>query len=224
MKNRLKSVVSMLALALGLSASANAAFIDSGTFLTDTDTGLDWLDVTLSVNRTYNDVSANFGSGGDFEGWRYASGLEFNTLVSNWSGINVSGYSFVDQNPGGINGLVALLGSTLDTWNQQLTGLTWDADNGYLEGEGRDYTFGFIADQLAGAQGEHFMALLYASPVDDTYYSIAHMLSEQDELQDWRIGHYLVRSTTVSEPTFLALMVLGLVGLSLSRRNLFDRG
>lgn len=35
---------------------ANAAFIDSGTYLTDTTSGLDWLDVTASVNRTYNDV------------------------------------------------------------------------------------------------------------------------------------------------------------------------
>ena len=39
----------------------------------DTVSGLDWLDVNLSVNRSYIDVSTQFGIGGDYEGWRYAT-------------------------------------------------------------------------------------------------------------------------------------------------------
>ena len=31
----------------------------------DTDTGLRWLNVSLSANRTYNDVAGQFGVGGD---------------------------------------------------------------------------------------------------------------------------------------------------------------
>ena len=59
---------------------ANAAIIDNGSYTTDTESGLDWLDVTLSINRSYSDVSSQFGSGGDFEGWRYATGIEFDMV------------------------------------------------------------------------------------------------------------------------------------------------
>lgn len=46
----------------------------------DTDTGLRWLNVSLSANRTYNDVTGQFGVGGDFAGFRYASPSEVVSL------------------------------------------------------------------------------------------------------------------------------------------------
>ena len=52
--------------------SAQALIIDHGTYTTDTTTGLDWLDVTASLGRTFNDVNSQFGVGGDFEGWGFA--------------------------------------------------------------------------------------------------------------------------------------------------------
>ena len=42
----------------------------------DTETGLRWLDVPISLNRSYNDVAAQFGAGGDFEGYRFATPSE----------------------------------------------------------------------------------------------------------------------------------------------------
>ena len=62
------------------SSTSNAAIIDNNTFTTDTESGLDWLDVTFTVDRSYNDVSSQVGGSGDFEGWRYASRQEFDTL------------------------------------------------------------------------------------------------------------------------------------------------
>lgn len=59
--------------ALILSTSVNAALIDNGNITTDTETGLDWLDITESTNLSYNYVSSQFGVGGQFEGWRYAN-------------------------------------------------------------------------------------------------------------------------------------------------------
>jgi hypothetical protein len=59
--------------ALVIASSANATLIDHGTYLTDTITGLDWLDVILSRNMSYLDVSAQFGIGGEFSGWQYAT-------------------------------------------------------------------------------------------------------------------------------------------------------
>ncbi|MDP2810801.1 MAG: hypothetical protein Q8O34_11700 [Rhodocyclaceae bacterium] len=79
-KNAVMAGVSMLLL-----GSAQAAIIDHGTFLTDTGSGLDWLDVTLTANMARFLVERDMWAGGDLEGWRFATGNEFNALVSNWT-------------------------------------------------------------------------------------------------------------------------------------------
>ncbi|MEM8945294.1 MAG: hypothetical protein AAGD11_08935 [Planctomycetota bacterium] len=53
----------------------------------DTDTGLDWLDLTLTTDRSYNDVMSNFTIGGDFAGFRFATGPELSTLFYTSAGI-----------------------------------------------------------------------------------------------------------------------------------------
>lgn len=52
----------------------------SDSLTLDTDTNLLWLDLTHSTNRSFNSVSASFGPGGDYEGYRYASLAEVDTL------------------------------------------------------------------------------------------------------------------------------------------------
>ncbi len=69
---------------LGLSvSSANAALmsgdstfgVDSITL--DLDSGLEWLDLTYSVDISFDDMTTYLSEvGNDFEGWRYASGQE----------------------------------------------------------------------------------------------------------------------------------------------------
>ena len=39
----------------------------------NTSSGLDWLDLSVTENRSYNDVGSKFGSGQEFEGWRHAT-------------------------------------------------------------------------------------------------------------------------------------------------------
>lgn len=53
-----------------------------GSITRDTIQGLDFLDVTLSTGRSYNDVSGEFGIGGDFEGFRYATESEVLQLAN----------------------------------------------------------------------------------------------------------------------------------------------
>jgi hypothetical protein len=36
----------------------------------DTDTKLEWLDVTQTLNLSFNDVQSELGVGGQFDGWR----------------------------------------------------------------------------------------------------------------------------------------------------------
>ena len=58
------------AVAMLVSCASQATIIDQGDYLTDTATGLDWLDVTTTSNLSYNDVSAQLGVSGALDGWR----------------------------------------------------------------------------------------------------------------------------------------------------------
>jgi uncharacterized repeat protein (TIGR01451 family) len=48
----------------------------------DATSGLDWLDLTQTANRSYNDVSSQLGAGGQFAGFRYATQAEVTALFS----------------------------------------------------------------------------------------------------------------------------------------------
>jgi len=93
-------------LSLNVAHAASTNIIDHGDYLTDTLSGLDWLDVTQSVNRSFNDVSAQFGTDGDYEGYRYATGLEYNGLVKNYTDeeIDVNNYETIVIAEGKIDG------------------------------------------------------------------------------------------------------------------------
>lgn len=74
---------SLAATALVLSTNVNAAIIStdwltSGDNLItqDTDSGLEWLDLTATLGRSYNDISSKFSTGNEFSGWRYATSNE----------------------------------------------------------------------------------------------------------------------------------------------------
>lgn len=49
----------------------------------DTSTGLEWLDLTASVNRSYTANLTQFGSGGTFSGFRYATANEVGQFFQN---------------------------------------------------------------------------------------------------------------------------------------------
>ena len=59
-----------------------------GLLTIDTAKGLEFLDVTESRNRTFNEVTAEFGIGGDYEGFRYATEQEAIDLILSigWTG------------------------------------------------------------------------------------------------------------------------------------------
>lgn len=59
---------------------ANDPHLGAGSITQDTETGLEWLDVTLSANRSYNQVVAQLGTGGQFAGFRYGTQAEVDLL------------------------------------------------------------------------------------------------------------------------------------------------
>jgi hypothetical protein len=77
-------IVTIIALSvLMLMSPANAALIDSrdNTFFTDTASNLDWLDISKTFGKTYNDINGELSSN-KFSGWRFATGGEFLALTS----------------------------------------------------------------------------------------------------------------------------------------------
>ncbi len=55
----------------------------AGSFTQDTQTGLQWLDLSLTLNKSMNDVKADSGTGGRYSGLRYASEGEVRNLFTN---------------------------------------------------------------------------------------------------------------------------------------------
>ena len=63
---------------------AGAALVDNGTITLDTETQLEWLDLTATAGLSVNDVLA--GAGGWLEqGWRYATGAEVCSLYARFA-------------------------------------------------------------------------------------------------------------------------------------------
>ena len=80
-------------------------FLDNNRTTVDTVTGLEWLDLTESLNLSYNDVAAQLSTGGMFEGYRYANTTEMEDLFNAFTLPQVppdvdhdptAGYSFIN--------------------------------------------------------------------------------------------------------------------------------
>lgn len=95
--------------------SADDAIFGVGSLTFDSVSLLQWLDLPLSTNRSVNEISAEFGPGGDFEGFRYASRDEV-VILWQHAGITTitlgtdAAYSATDA--AAVQALVALLGYT----------------------------------------------------------------------------------------------------------------
>ena len=84
MKLTTASVVVAGCLMVASGAPASAAPIDHGSFIRDADgTGLDWRDLTGTFNLSFNEVTAELGVGGDFEGYRFATVSEVSDFWTN---------------------------------------------------------------------------------------------------------------------------------------------
>ena len=91
MSKGMRTVVLALMLVTGLSSGSMAVAdpllsVDSsfgiGSITRDPNSGLDWLDLTLSSSLSFNTVNAQLGTGGDFEGFRYATLSDVHTFFA----------------------------------------------------------------------------------------------------------------------------------------------
>jgi len=222
MKYSIKKYLMALA-GLILTANTNAAIIDHGNYLTDTQTNTDWLDVTQSVNMSHNEVIAEMAPGGKFFGWRYASGTEFIKLISNAAILPLSSLSTYYALPNVTDNLITMLGSTLDTYYINSYSKTYDE---YYSPSiySQHYTQGLLSDEIPDQTGTAYFAALIndvdisGASLDDGVQAYSNGFGSDSK--GFIFGSYLVRtSNTVAEPESVALVGLSLIALIATRRK-----
>jgi hypothetical protein len=182
--------------------AASAALLDLGNTTQDTSTGLEWLDVTLSTNKSFDEVSSQFNVGGEFFGYRYASGYEVSLLFTDAGVSN----PYTGPGHGGDENdhyfaLMDLLGMTLVTSDQ------WET---------------------RGITSDHSLARIMVAgpcPAGDPTVGCYVALSSYDafpstEKHPW-VGSFLVQISDAPVPAALPLFAtgLGLLGFAARRRK-----
>jgi len=166
----------------------------------DSTTGLFWLDVTESRNRPKTDVLTEFGAGGDFEGFRYATPIEIGAF---WNNAGVTGHATTEGANNTVNDAFSL--ALMDMWSftkndgvlREVLAVTSETNSGNAS--------------LANVAR---IAHLFSSPT--TWGGTRWNIVNNGGFSNGE-GHALV--TSVPEPTALVLSVLGLLSLSMTRRH-----
>jgi hypothetical protein len=174
---------------------------DGQNLTIDVENGLEWLDFTLTLNRSYNDVSADLADGQPLAGWRYATEQDFLNIAAsaNIPAANID----VLQGPGPVPELIFLA----EAW-----GLTipWGRT---LAVSGEAISPGF--HRLAGvsAAGSGTTAWLFDAPNNPTIWG--NQVWNDNNVHP-EVGHALVR--IVPEPATTLLLGLGLLALAMRSR------
>ena len=206
---------------------AGATIIDNSTYTTDTESGLDWLDVTASLWMTHNEVVDQFVPGGIFDGWRYARGDEFNRLISNYLNLDtpITTYDRVEHGKSSLDDLIIMLGDTYNASILAKQGVENHVLVGVEDGLDYGYTTGLLADRYNGPVifTAYYEAIIVDSEEDNTDHdlSIAHNSFTRENRQILNGGSFLVRPSIapVPEPITLTLMGLGIAGIGYRRHR-----
>lgn len=220
-----------LAVCLALvSANASATIVDHGTYFTDTNTGLDWLNNQPLAGQSYNSVLSGYG-GYTTSGWHFATGDQLLALVgayvgpvptldssNSWTAYNfdaqafANAYSLIEDL--GINvsfGAPPDARSTRAVYNTELTGIA---------------TQGWYDDGDGGGNAGIFDFAAYSYPSFSlTPYSMTQVIPNflsPDDFHGPNVSAILVREgmvPAVPEPPVYAMTIVGLIGVALASRR-----
>jgi hypothetical protein len=165
----------------------------AGALTLDSTTKLEWLDISITANRSYNDINSQLGIGGEFEGFRYATQSDIEQFWNN-AGIFDFSNTYITNNYTPIKNLITLIGATTAPAGVFSIGLY---DGLTLGGYQRTASIQFRDDLGLGKANLTLNGLS-----QDTNYS-SH-------------GSYLVRdAATVPEPSTLLLILTSFLMLGL---------
>lgn len=171
----------LLALIVGSTIAVNSvhsALLDLGAVTRDTDSGLDWLDLTLTTGLSVDDILAG-AQGRVTNGWRHATKPELERLYRT-AGIFRFDIGFWNENTAGVTLLYTLMGITDEPSGAPSA---WGFYNG-------DYGLGTLA-RLWGSPGGPALVFLAAN----TNSGPAGQ-GLPTSTAGPRYGHYLVRSSS----------------------------
>jgi hypothetical protein len=205
MVNQIRRAASLIGFAatifLGSLAGAQANIIDHGAYLSDTGTGLDWLDLTATQGQSYNTVLGSMPAG-----WHYASLADVATLFTDAGG--TPPYNFTGNNgqaffQGAATSLLLnLMGNTNVFGLPAGAGLTSDID---------------LAVGCCGPY-PNFLAVYTDLPPTTNYLLVPFLEQYPDDAAD-NVGSFLIRTSNVPEPVTLSLFGAGLAGAMGLRRR-----
>jgi len=173
--------------------------LNSGTL--DTDTNLEWLDWTQTADISFNDMVPQLLAGGTYDGWRYATAAEVDTLYFSSAGINP--LAPIETRAAQILSLQGLLGQTSSSGTLGEGGFAGSSSYGMF---GDAFGLGRAMTELVVRTQDGPYSLALATPVAG---------SISDSFATTGTGHILVREV----PTPGALALLGLGGIMTTRRR-----
>ena len=204
--NRLLVFLAVTA-ACSVAQADQSAFNDHGFYTEDTISGLYWLDVTETQGLSADDVIAEMVPGGRYDGWRYATKTELETMLANfgyWAHGNPCVYTgnvYCDVHQGlpgaqfyRTQEFVALFGDTESKYDAAISLTAEDPDNEY--GSRGLMEHSLTPDFKEGARVIEFFSSYSGNQIRNIWSGQA--ASHRNDKYDAQYGSFLVRETVPS--------------------------